>query len=443
MITEVLKNSILIEAFKGNLTERNKDDSSVDELLKTIEEEKQAIIIEKKIDKISQTISDKEIPFCIPQNWRWVRWGNLSYSIQYGVNAGAKNQGKIKMVRISDIQDNSIIWEDVPYCDISDNLLSKYVLNENDILFARTGGTVGKSVIVKDMPQDVPYVFAGYLIRSNYNKRINCKFLKFFMESPLYWNQLREKTIGSAQPNCNGQKLSNMILPLPPIEEQQRIVDKIEELFTKIDEIKPIEEEIYNLKNNFVIQIKRNILLDEIISIDKKIALENYMDTKLKEGWKWVKFSEVADCRMGKTILGKELTNCGIPVYSATNTNEVFGFVPDAELILNKGDIVIPARGNSIGYATFINDEVATCTQTTIACKPKKNIYNKYLYYCCYAFKNVWFKYTGSAIPQITISKINNNYVPLPPFEQQKKIVERLEKILPLCDEIEKLIKGN
>ena len=112
------------------------------------------------------------------------------------------------------------------------------------------------------MPKDVPYVFAGYLIRSNYNERINCKFLKFFMESPLYWKQLRDETIGSAQPNCNGQKLSNMILPFPPIEEQQRIVDKIEELFAKLDEIKPIEDELEMIKSTFSDQMKKSILND-------------------------------------------------------------------------------------------------------------------------------------------------------------------------------------
>ena len=101
----------------------------------------------------------------------------------------------------------------------------------------RTGGTVGKSVVVKNIPNDVPYVFAGYLIRSNYSSEMNFKFLKYFMESSLYWEQLKNGTIGSAQPNCNGQTLSKMILPLPPIEEQQRIVDKLEQLLPLCDDI--------------------------------------------------------------------------------------------------------------------------------------------------------------------------------------------------------------
>lgn len=455
MITEVLKNSILIEAFKGNLTERNKDDSSVDELLKTIEEEKQAIIIEKKIDKISQTISDKEIPFCIPQNWRWVRWGNLSYSIQYGVNAGAKNQGKIKMVRISDIQDNSIIWENVPYCDISDNLLSKYVLNENDILFARTGGTVGKSVIVSDMPKDVPYVFAGYLIRSNYNERINCKFLKFFMESPLYWKQLRDETIGSAQPNCNGQKLSNMILPFPPIEEQQRIVDKIEELFAKLDEIKPIEDELEMIKSTFSDQMKKSILND-CFSGTANFINENY------KIWKSDLIINIADICTGNSIpesvkKSKYATAEIGYNYIATKDllfNHTFNYnngikIPYSEKrfkYASKNDILMCIEGGSAGKKIGILDE-KVCYGNKL-CKfsiKTDTVIPKFLYY--YLQSNVFLKNfyenLNGIIGGVSVNKIKKIKIKYPSVKEQQRIVDKLELLLPLCDEIENLVKEN
>ena len=74
-------------------------------------------------------------------------------------------------------------------------------------------------------------MFAGYLIRAQYDdKKLNPKYMKMFMESQIYWNQLKNGTIATAQPNCNGQTLSKMILPLPPLEEQQEIVKKLEEL---------------------------------------------------------------------------------------------------------------------------------------------------------------------------------------------------------------------
>ncbi|MBR1529937.1 MAG: restriction endonuclease subunit S, partial [Oscillospiraceae bacterium] len=187
----------------------------------------------EQIGKEIRDISD-EIPFEIPEGWEWCRWGELSQSIQYGYNAPAKQAGRIKMVRISDIQDNKVLWDSVPYCDIEESNIDTYLLQANDILFARTGGTVGKSYLVKIVPEEA--IYAGYLIRTRYSKFLCPEYLKFFMESELYWTQLRNGTIATAQPNCNGKTLSNMIVPVPPIEEQYRIVSKTEELLPYIEQ---------------------------------------------------------------------------------------------------------------------------------------------------------------------------------------------------------------
>ena len=183
MIVDDLKKSILITALQGKLTKQLSSDSSVENLLESIKYEKNKLINEDKISKKTQTIviDSDELPFTIPDNWKWVRWGELSNSIQYGINTGAENNGNAKLVRISDIQDNKVIWEDVPYCKIEVKEIEQFLLNENDILFARTGGTVGKSVIVRDIPTDIPYVFAGYLIRSNYSSQMNYKYLKYYI----------------------------------------------------------------------------------------------------------------------------------------------------------------------------------------------------------------------------------------------------------------------
>lgn len=232
---EEMKKSVLQAAMQGKLTEQLKTDSSVDELLKKIAEEKANLIAEKIIPKtkVLPEIQEEEIPFEIPENWRWERWGNLSNSIQYGFNAPAISSGYAKMVRISDIQDNKILWATVPYCEITESEYEKYKLNNTDILFARTGGTVGKSVLVSGLTERS--VYAGYLIRSHYNHNLNPQYLKYFMECPLYWNQLTQGTTKGCQPNCNGQTLSQMIVPLPPIEEQQRIVEKLNSILPIID----------------------------------------------------------------------------------------------------------------------------------------------------------------------------------------------------------------
>ena len=323
MIVEELRKSILLAAFKGNLSDKLDSDTDLNTTISEIEKEKEVYLSVHKIKKTKLfDVKEQDEPFKIPTHWKWVRWGNLSNSIQYGINAGALAKGNVKLVRISDIVDNKIAWNTVPYSNINESEINQYILNENDILFARTGGTVGKSVIVKNIPTDEKYVFAGYLIRSNYSNQVNYKYLKYFMESPLYWSQLKSGTIGSAQPNCNGQTLSKMIIPLPPIEEQQRIVDKIEEVFAKLDEIKPIEEELKLMKSTFPSDMRKSILsqafcgnllensvdsddvskLELLVKKSNKKYVEIYSDD-LPSTWKRFKFKDLFDIVNGFTPL--------------------------------------------------------------------------------------------------------------------------------------------
>ena len=251
---EALKKSILQEAVQGKLVPQDPDDEPASVLLERIRVEKQKLIKAGKIkkskhesvivtrDKIPYEIIDgkkrciaDEVPFEIPDSWCWCRWGTISESIQYGYNAPAKENGRIKMVRISDIQDNKVLWDTVPFCDIDEESIETYLLKQNDILFARTGVTVGKSYLVKEVPKDA--IYAGYLIRTRYSNNLSPEYLKFFMESELYWIQLRNGTIATAQPNCNGKTLANMLVPIPPLAEQKRIVAKIEEIMPMIERL--------------------------------------------------------------------------------------------------------------------------------------------------------------------------------------------------------------
>ena len=241
-LPEALKKSILQEAPASKLLERitlsrhsERSEESSKRSKKTSKDQSSRIYRENGVwyEQIGtaapKDITD-EIPFEIPETWAWCRWGELSDSIQYGYNAPALDSGRIKMVRISDIHDNKIEWNKVPYCQIKETEISTYLLQKNDILFARTGGTVGKSYLVGEVPTEA--VYAGYLIRTRYNSELlSPQYLKFFMESSLYWGQLHEGTIATAQPNCNGKTLGKMLLPLPPLAEQKRIVAKLEQLF--------------------------------------------------------------------------------------------------------------------------------------------------------------------------------------------------------------------
>ena len=233
-----MQKSLLQMAIQGKLVEQRPEEGTGEELYRQIQAEKQRLIKSGKIkkEKALPEISEDEIPFEIPDSWKWVRWGDLSQSIQYGYNAPAQTKGRIKMVRISDIQDGEVLWDKVPYCEIKDDDIPTYLLRVNDILFARTGGTVGKSYLVKEVPEES--IYAGYLIRTRYSSSLCPEYLKCFMGSLFYWSQLRVGTIATAQPNCNGKTLSKMILPLPPLAEQKRIVAKLEELLPLCEQLK-------------------------------------------------------------------------------------------------------------------------------------------------------------------------------------------------------------
>ena len=205
---------------------------------------------------------DEEIPFDVPQGWGWERWGNIAQTIQYGYNAPALEHGVIKMVRISDIQENCVLWDNVPYCLIDENDIDTYLLKVNDILFARTGGTVGKSFLVEEVPEKA--IYAGYLIRTRYSSLLNPRYMKSFMESQLYWEQLKNGTIATAQPNCNGKTLAKMLLPIPPTKEQDRIVKKLTQLSSFLDNYGLCQDRLNLLNEEIKEQLKKSILQEAI-----------------------------------------------------------------------------------------------------------------------------------------------------------------------------------
>ena len=205
---------------------------------------------------------DEEIPFEIPKGWEWERWGNIALSIQYGYNAPALERGDIKMVRISDIHDNVVQWENVPFCNIEAYDIDTYLLKENDILFARTGGTVGKSFLVQSVPE--PAIYAGYLIRTRYSKELCPQYLKSFMESRLYWEQLKSGTIATAQPNCNGKTLGKMLLPIPPKAEQSRLVQKLANFTPIFQRYAKAQQDLDNLNKSIDDKLKKSILQEAI-----------------------------------------------------------------------------------------------------------------------------------------------------------------------------------
>ena len=159
---------------------------------------------------------------------------------QYGYTASAVTEEVgPHLLRITDIQDGSVDWGTVPYCDCPKP--EKYLLKKGDILFARTGATTGKSFLIEECPASV---FASYLIRLRVKKLLTPQYLYAFFQSPGYWEQISANTVGSAQPNCNATKLASVKVPIPPLEEQHHIVSHLKNFQKKISSIKVLQAQI-------------------------------------------------------------------------------------------------------------------------------------------------------------------------------------------------------
>jgi type I restriction enzyme M protein len=233
-----LRELILQLAVMGKLVPQDPGDEPAEVLFEKIKQEKEQLIKEGKIkrQKPLPPITDDEKPFELPKSWEWVKLAQISKIIHYGYTASADNTiTNVRLLRITDIQNDKVNWESVPGCKISDSNLKSYELKNGDLLIARTGGTIGKTYLVQNL--SVCAVFASYLIRAVPYSFIYPKFLKCFTGSFLYWKQLYSKCSGTGQPNVNGRSLSDLFIPMPPFNEQKRIVAKVEQLLSLCDRL--------------------------------------------------------------------------------------------------------------------------------------------------------------------------------------------------------------
>ena len=196
---------------------------------------------EKFADGTIKDIED-EIPFEVPEGWEWTKIRCVSSEILYGVSESAKESGKYRLLRITDIQDDKVDWESVPFTDFPEDKVANYILKNGDIVFARTGATVGKSYLIEKL--SVESIYASYLIRIRTSQQLNPKYIKYFFGSLCYWNQITDKSSGIGQPNVNGSSLANLYIPIPPYDEQGRILPAIEKSFALIDSLENDKEDL-------------------------------------------------------------------------------------------------------------------------------------------------------------------------------------------------------
>ncbi|RGW82716.1 restriction endonuclease subunit S [Segatella copri] len=429
---------------------------------------------------------DEEIPFEIPQGWEWERWGNISQSIQYGYNAPALEHGAIKMVRISDIQENCVLWDNVPYCQIAENDIDTYLLKVNDILFARTGGTIGKSFLVEEVPERA--IYAGYLIRTRYSSLLNPRYMKSFMESQLYWEQLKNGTIATAQPNCNGKTLAKMLLPIPPAKEQDRIVGKLTQLSPFLNNYTQCQERLNLLNEEIKEQLKKSILQEaiqgklvpqlaaegtaqELLDLIKMEKQKLVKEGKLKKSvlndsvifrgddnryyekigkkcvditeeipfsipanWQWIRLDQGISLLSGRDLDPSQYNELhhGIPYITGAsnfvNSSLLINRWTDSPItIANKGDLLLTCKG-TIGSMAF-NDIGQIHIARQVMAITSFGIDLKYIKCFLQGNLSILEKNANSMIPGISRSTLLGMLFPLSPFKEQQRIVAQIEKL--------------
>jgi len=420
----------------------------------------------------------------LPDGWVWTRVGELADNIHYGYTESAMEEPVgPKFLRITDIQDNAVNWDSVPYCKIEKSEKEKYLLKDGDLVFARTGATVGKSfLIVGEIPEAV---FASYLIRILLNRNLNKKYVYYFFQSLNYWAQISEGKLGIGQPNVNAQILSQLILPLPPLPEQHKIVAKIEELFTKLDAgveaLKKVKAQLKRyrqavLKHAFEGKITEewrdahkdeiepaSALLERIKKERKKNAKEKYKELppldasdlpELPDGWVWTRVGEITQSveKVSPNAAPDEeftyLDIASIHGQSIVAPKKYLGKdAPSrARQLVKSGDILFSTVRTYLKHIAMIGERYDGDVASTGFCviRPWHCIESKLLSYLLQTdtFVNSLTQIQrGTSYPAIRGSDVFTQQLPLPPLPEQHEIVEEIERRFSVTDHTEKTVE--
>ena len=279
-----LKNSILQWAIQGKLVPQDPNDEPASVLLDKIRQEKERLIKEKKIkrDKNASIIYrgednsyyekmlatgevkciDEEVPFEVPKGWKWCRLRDVIYPPKYGTSSKSLSNGDVPVLRMGNIQDGKVVYDKLVFSNnVEDN--RKYLLQDGDLLFNRTNSAelVGKTAIFKGNRH---VIYAGYLILLRPIKT-NSEYLNYIFSSPYVRSYCKEvKTIGVQQCNINAEKVSQLLVPIAPFEEQMRIVDKIKEVLPSVDKYSISQHNLDLLNVSLSECLKKSILQEAI-----------------------------------------------------------------------------------------------------------------------------------------------------------------------------------
>ena len=382
----------------------------------------------------------------------------------YGVSESAKASGKYKLLRITDIQNNSVQWDSVPYTDFDENKANSYLLSDGDILFARTGATVGKSYLVQGLTEEA--IYASYLIRVQTYDAVLPQYVKFYFESGYYWEQIEQGSVGVGQPNVNGTILGNLHIPIPPIHEQCRIVSELSKWMVLIDVIEQGKADLQT-----VIKQTKSKILD--LAIHGKLVLQNPADEPASELLKRINPKAEITCDNGhypagwqQTILGELFNhNTGKALNSVNRDGVMKDYLTTSNVYWNKfdftvikqmsfkeseldkctvtkGDLLV-CEGGDIGRSAIWNYDYDICIQNHIhRLRPKIDLCVPFYYYTlAYLKENNLIGGKGIGLLGLSSNALHKIEIPLPPLAEQQRIVQKIKKLFSVLDNIQKALE--
>ena len=482
MTPQELKNSILQLAIQGKLVEQRSEEGTAEEFFAQIQEEKQRLIAEKKIkkEKPLPEITEDEKPFDIPESWMWVRLGDLfQHNTGKALNSTNRIGVSLKYITTSNLYWNRFELENLKEMFFTDTEVEKCTVKKGDLLVCE-GGDFGRAAIWKS---DDSIRIQNHIHRLRAYKAICTEFFYYLFYLYKHAGWIGGKGIGIQ--GLSSKAIHVLVFPLPPLVEQKRIVAKIEELLPYIDRYEQAWSKLEQFNSRFPEDMKKSLLqyaiqgklveqrpeegtaeelfaqiqeekqrLIEEKKIKKEKPLPQITDDEkpfdIPESWKWVRFSDVIDVRDGTHDTPKYVLK-GIPL--VTSKNLVSGKIDfdtsklisgeDASAInmrseVNTGDILFAMIG-TIGNPVLVKKDREFCIKNMALFKPIDNHLFDMSYLLLFLQKEqeqMKKSASGGVQSFVSLKFLRNYLLPLPPLAEQKRIVEKLEQLLPLCERL-------
>ena len=486
MTPQELKNSILQLAIQGELVEQRPEEGTAEELYKQIHAEKQALIKAGKIkkEKPLPEISEDEIPFEIPESWKWVRIASI-------VTLNPKNElpdeldtAFIPMPCVSDGYRNEHTYEIQKWGSIKKGFTH---FADKDIGIAKITPCFQnrKSVIFKDLPNGHGAGTTELSIVRVIEDSLSREFLLWFFKSEYFISNGKKSFTGTAgQQRIHKDYLATCVFPLPPLAEQERIVAKIEELLPLIERYEKAWSRLEDFNKRFPGDMQKSILQMAIqgklveqrpeegtgeelyrrIQTEKQTLIkagklkkekplpeigEDEIPFAIPNSWKWVRLGNAVREVIVPMRDKPPFSTNGIPwcriedrdgfLLNGSKSNQLVSEETIKEMnlkVLPIGTVLSACTGGSIG--TIVINTVKCCTNQTfngLVCST--GLYNWFLFWFLTSkFNELRQVGTGTTIAYVSQNKSKMMVLPLPPFAEQKRIVARLEELLPLCERL-------